>query len=204
MKNKNNPLTNSRTPELIATYEELYRIPESERVTCYIGDYGGHFFRYGAAEDTILAAYSKALSAVQLSSDDFLRADDYTYRDGMIARMLDCMLGGDALLRDVPVQWGDRSFVSVVHESGAALVIPLEDLGQLTSTGQEDYAALLNATVDGISCGPHGVEIVISGVEVQEMERFCEGFAAHQEAEQAREKKIAHGHKPDDHAPKLS
>ena len=62
MKNKNDPLTNSRTPELIATYEELYRIPESERVTCYIGDYGGHFFRHGAAEDTILMAKPLPLS----------------------------------------------------------------------------------------------------------------------------------------------
>ncbi len=185
MKNKNDPLTNSRTPELIATYEELYRIPESERVTCYIGDYGGHFFRHGAAEDTILAAYGKALAAIRMDSDAFQQAEEFTCRGGMIARMLDCMLGEDALLRDVPVQWGDRAFASVVHESATAPVIPLDDLGQLTSAGREDYAVLLNARVDGICCGPCGVEIVISGVDPQEMERFCVGFAAHQEAEQA-------------------
>ena len=56
---------------LIATYEELFHVPESERITYYFGDYSGYFLKYGTSEDAALRAYGKALAAIQMDRDTF-------------------------------------------------------------------------------------------------------------------------------------
>ena len=58
-------------------------------------------------------------------------------------------------------------------------------LRELTHTGREDHAALLNARVSEISPSPEGTEVVLTDVDPEELARFNRAYEAHQEAEQA-------------------
>ncbi len=61
----------------------------------------------------------------------------------------------------------------------------VENLRLLTGTGQEDHVALLNARVSEICETSEGTEIVLTGVEPEELVRFNEAYDAFMEAEQA-------------------
>ena len=72
---------NLRSPlvvNLIATYEEVFLVPETQCITEYFGDYGSHFFKGDIADSAILAAYEKALQAIGLSKEEF-EAKKLTY-----------------------------------------------------------------------------------------------------------------------------
>ena len=186
---KIDPLVNLRTScqaiNLVAIYEELHHVPETECVTRYLAEFGAHCFKRRAGDSAISAAYRRALSAMKMSSRDFLQSDDFRYRGSILARMRNSMLQPDARLLDVLDDWPEEGFISVVHESGAADEIPVEDLRQLTAVGREEFFALLNARVNEIRCGDTAIEIVISGVDPQVLETFRDAHAAHQQAEQA-------------------
>lgn len=181
----NSPLSSHHALDLIATYEELYHIPESERLTYYFGDCGGHFLKRGTAEDAALAAYEKALAAIGMDSDAFLQSKDFIYRGGIIARMWGCMLGEDARLQDALDCWAENRDTVLRHEDAPDCCVAMEDLAKLTPSGREDFAALLGARVREIRCGDTGIEVVVSDVEPQELARFCESYDAFMEAEQA-------------------
>lgn len=70
------------------------------------------------------------------------------------------------------------------HEEAEQSVLA-ENLQLLTSSGQEDHAALLNARVSEICETPEGTEIVLTGVEPEELARFNEAYDAFIEAEQS-------------------
>ena len=129
---KNNSLANCRVPELIATYEELFRVPVEKRVTYYYGDYGGHFFKYGTAEGTALAAYDKALAAIRMDSDSFQQTKEFTHRGGIIARMWSCMLDGNARLKDALGCWVEDRDTVLLHEDAPDCRVPMEHLADLT------------------------------------------------------------------------
>lgn len=99
------PMTSYKTAQLVATYEELYHVPESEQTTYYFGDLGLHVFKYGAPKDTVLTVYEKALTAVRLDNDTFQQSEDFIYRSGIIARMRSCMLDEDPCPYGVPDGW---------------------------------------------------------------------------------------------------
>lgn len=78
---------------LIATYEELLRVPQEQRVTYYFGDYGSHFFKYSVTDEQIQPIYEKALAAIEMSEEDFTdRHMDFVYRGETVSRMWDCLL----------------------------------------------------------------------------------------------------------------
>lgn len=56
--------------DLAATYEELFAVPESQRLTCYFGDYGQHFLRPGVTESQLRSLCQEALAAPGLTSTD--------------------------------------------------------------------------------------------------------------------------------------
>ena len=87
-----NVLHSFKTASLIATYEELLQVPEVERITHYLGDYGGHFFNDGVADSQIDAAYEKALEVMGMDSDTFQGDSAYLYRGEIIGRMRDRLL----------------------------------------------------------------------------------------------------------------
>lgn len=77
----------------------------------------------------------------------------------------------------------DAAFVHADAEYGFA---GFDALRQLTETGQKDYAALLDAKVTAIREDDFGcMELVITGVDPQEVTRFCDAYEAHMEAEAA-------------------
>lgn len=177
------PMTSYKTAQLVATYEELYHVPESEQTTYYFGDLGLHVFKYGTPKDTVLAAYKKALAAVRLDSDTFQQSEDFIYRGGIIARMQDCMLDEDTRLRDVLDSWGTAGSAVLVHEDAPDCPCPLEQLTALTPYGREDFAALLDARVREVCCGTDAIEVVLSGTAPEELMRFSETYDAFMEAE---------------------
>ena len=87
-----NLLHSFKTTGLIATYEELLQVSEAERITHYLGDYGGHFFNDDVADSQIDAAYEKALEVMGMDSDTFQGDSAYLYRGEIISRMRDRLL----------------------------------------------------------------------------------------------------------------
>lgn len=65
--------------DLIATYEELYSVPEAECVTKYYGEYGQFFLKSVVTFDDakkISVAFNKALKAVDMTADEFIGKKD--------------------------------------------------------------------------------------------------------------------------------
>ena len=60
-----------------------------------------------------------------------------------------------------------------------------DHLRELTSAGREDHAALLDARVSEIYPSSEGLEVVLTGVEPEELARFNQAYDAFQQAEQA-------------------
>jgi len=89
------PFSSPMTADLIATYEELLRVPESECTTRYFGDYGIHVFKDGITEEQKQAAYDKALAAIEMDSESFQRTSKFIYRGEIISRMRDCLLADE-------------------------------------------------------------------------------------------------------------
>ena len=86
-------------------------------------------------------------------------------------------------LKDLlPVLKGSMTFLC--HEAADTSVLA-ENLRLLTETGQQDYAALLNARVASIDNLPDGMEVVLTDVAPEELARFNEDYDAFMEAEQA-------------------
>lgn len=136
------------------------------------------------AEYRAMVDKAAAIAEEQKSRTEFLRSDDFTYRNGIIARMQSCMLNPDARLRDVLEQWPDSGFDCVVHQEDSDCCVSVSAFAQLTDAGREDFAALLDARVETLRDGGFGLETVISGVEPQELKRLGDAYDAHEQAEQ--------------------
>lgn len=79
--------------DLAATYEEQFAVPESQRLTCYFGDYGQHFLRSGVTEGQLRSLCQEALSAMGLTEEEFLaRSDEFTYRENIQITMTGGMM----------------------------------------------------------------------------------------------------------------
>ena len=87
-------------------------------------------------------------------------------------------------LKDVMPLLKGGGMTFLCHEDSEISVLA-ENLRLLTVSGQRDYAALLNARVSEICLSPEGVEVVLTGVEPEELTRFKEDCEAFQQAEQA-------------------
>lgn len=86
-------------------------------------------------------------------------------------------------LKDLlPLLGGHMIFLC--HEEAEQSVLA-ENLRLLTESGQEDHAALLNASVSEICNTLEGVEVVLTDVDPEELVRFNKALDAFMEAEQA-------------------
>lgn len=74
-----------RIIDLIATYEELFNVPEEKKVTEYYGDYGIHVLKYKKIISNELK--KKALDAIGLTNEEFLNNNDFVYRGNIITKM---------------------------------------------------------------------------------------------------------------------
>ena len=87
-------------------------------------------------------------------------------------------------VRDVlPLLMGG-GLVFLTHEEARTSVLA-QFLQELTPTGQEDYTALLDARVAEIYPSSEGLEVVLTDVAPEELERFNEDYENFQDAEQA-------------------
>ena len=87
-------------------------------------------------------------------------------------------------LRDILPLLKGGGMTFLCHEETEVSVLA-ENLRLLTASGQQDYAALLNARVSEICPSPEGVEVVLTGVAPEELARFKEDCEAFQQAEQS-------------------
>lgn len=75
--------------DLVASYEEIYNIPENERVTLYFGDYGMHFFKdsfHNVTPEMISTAIHKALHVINMTLDEFIqRKDEFIARGNIVS-----------------------------------------------------------------------------------------------------------------------
>ena len=90
----------------------------------------------------------------------------------------------DIRLRDILPLLTGGGLTFLCHEEADRPVLA-ENLRELTASGREDYAALLNARVSEIAPTPEGTEVVLTDVAPEELARFNEAYDAFEEAEQA-------------------
>ncbi len=91
---------------------------------------------------------------------------------------------GSILLQLAELEESEDAVLVHEKEDSESVVICPADLLKLTDTGREIYSDLLNAQVKEIRSADYGLEVVIGGVEPEKMKRFCEDYAAFQEAEE--------------------
>lgn len=83
----------SYSADLVATYEELMKVPPEEQITAYFGDYSLHHFKDGVTEKEIRPVYDKALAAIEMTGEEFnTRHSQFMHRSEIIGRMRDCLL----------------------------------------------------------------------------------------------------------------
>ena len=90
----------------------------------------------------------------------------------------------ELFLKDLLPMLKGGGLMFLCHEEAEQSVL-VENLCELTDAGQEDHAALLNARVSEICDTPEGTEIVLTGVDPEELVRFNEAHDAFMEAEQS-------------------
>ena len=88
-----------RTVNLIATYEEIFQVPQEERLTIYFPNYGCHCFRSGVADSQIRPVYEKALAVIEMTDHAYQDEGNAYYQRGeVISRMRDCLLAKEVQL----------------------------------------------------------------------------------------------------------
>ena len=90
----------------------------------------------------------------------------------------------DIRLKDILSLLTGDGWTSICHEESEGCVWP-EDLRELTASGREDHAALLNAKVSEIVHTGEGIKVMLTDVAPEELARFNEAFDAFMEAEEA-------------------
>ena len=90
----------------------------------------------------------------------------------------------DIRLRDILPLLTVDGWTSICHEEETDKSVQPEDLQRLTASGREDYAALLNARVSEIVHTGEGIQVMLTDVAPEELERFNEAFGAFIEAEE--------------------
>ena len=90
----------------------------------------------------------------------------------------------ELLLKDLLPLLKGSGLMFLCHEEAEQSVL-VENLHKLTDVGREEHDALLGARVSEICETPEGTEIVLTGVDPEELVRFNEAHDAYMEAEQA-------------------
>lgn len=103
-----------------------------------------------------------------------------------ICRVPPQVLDGNMTVRDV-IQLGGFPDLTALAYRCSTVHVPLNDLKKLAASGQEDFAALLDARVADIRVDDGAPELVLEGVELAELKRLHDALEAHEQAEQAAE-----------------
>lgn len=90
----------------------------------------------------------------------------------------------ELLLKDLLPLLKGGGLMFLCHEEAEQSVL-VEDLCELIDAGQEDHAALLGAHVSEICDTPEGTEIVLTGMEPEELVRFGKAYETFMDAKEA-------------------
>ena len=90
----------------------------------------------------------------------------------------------ELLLKDLLPLLKGSGLMFLCHEEAEQSVL-VEDLCELIDAGQEDHAALLGAHVSEICDTPEGTEIILTGVEPEELVRFGKAYETFMDAKEA-------------------
>lgn len=85
---------NVATIELIATYEEVNNISQSERVTAYFGDYDMHYLVNDVDVNKAVRLRDEALKAMGMTHEEFLSNKDFIYRQNIRLKMREGLMAG--------------------------------------------------------------------------------------------------------------
>lgn len=80
------------TIELIATYEDLKKIPLDERVSAYFGDYGMHYLVNDVDIDKAIKLRDEALIAMGMTHEEYLSDKQFMYRQNIRLKMREGMM----------------------------------------------------------------------------------------------------------------
>lgn len=130
---------NGKATDLIATYEELMKIPTNQKISNYHGDYGMHFLNYGTGDDTAQYMYDTALEKIRMDSDSFQGTEEFGYRTEIIGRMRACILSerlndGEKVVF-IPTEPLDE-FDAIRYENGTVKSMDSDNLSCMIDCGQ--------------------------------------------------------------------
>ncbi len=122
---------------------------------------------------------SFGLTLQEIRAHNYMSDREIAETCGVPEELLDC----DLAVRDILKLDGIRAKVCLSCHGSDNLAM-LEGLKKLTPSGQEDFAALLDAHAADIRIDDEGkTELVLEGVEAAELELFCNALDAHEQAE---------------------
>ena len=91
------------TIELIATYEDLKKIPLDERVSAYFGDYGMHYLVNDVDIDKAIKLRDEALIAMGMTHEEYLSDKQFMYRQNIRLKMREGMMADKIKEKDTIV-----------------------------------------------------------------------------------------------------
>lgn len=91
------------TIELIATYEDLKKIPLDERVSAYFGDYGMHYLVNDVDIDKAIKLRDEALIAMGMTHEEYLLDKQFMYRQNIRLKMREGMMADKIKEKDTIV-----------------------------------------------------------------------------------------------------
>lgn len=137
------------------------------------------------------ARFAEHLADKQIASAEYLPAVGTGFNAFIGARLGDILpklTDSDDLCfvheAELPAYLEDAPERDFCESEGRVTVLPASELLKLTSVGEQEYAALLDAQVQEIRDTPYGTTAVIAGVEPQELARFADDYANFMEAEE--------------------
>ena len=91
------------TIELLATYEDLKKIPQDERVSAYFGDYGMHYLVNDVNIDKAIKLRDEALKAMGMTHEEYLSDKQFMYRQNIRLKMREGMMADKVKEKDTIV-----------------------------------------------------------------------------------------------------
>ena len=124
-----------RTVNLIATYEEIFQVPQEDRLTVYFPNYGCHCFRSGVADSQIRPVYEKALAVIEMTDHAYQdEGNAYHQRGEVISRMRDCLLAKEVQLGEEVLFINTEPYAGPGDFSFRGGIVKAVDPGEKTCT----------------------------------------------------------------------
>lgn len=160
--------------------KSLADLPEKRRADLLKNAVGVALELYEGEDLYTMLHDSFGLSIQEIRDLNYLSDEDMAD----ICHVPQAVLNGDMRVRDILQLDGLSERTSFLHKE-SKFRTRLNDLKELTASGQEEFAALLDARVSDVTVDFDVPQLRLEGVDPAELTRFCEALEAHRQAEQA-------------------